>query len=561
MTPTVAQRKPVNLVAQTASGLGRLQTRARRKGSKVAGVIKGVVKRMRTRAGSILLCGTVGITFYECETSAPQANEAHEAPICPPKVISETPSTISLVSVVTTNNNLDLPIHNLPPELLTEVFAIACFSEVAATNTARRERTTPLVLGQICRHWRDIVLSTPHLWSWVLIRLYRSKYDSQLEILKNWIGHTSSNQPLTIELSFEDEDAWVSKPPHELLQILLKESHRWRSIDLTLPEACYQRIKAAKSQFPILEKIALQPLLADAHVSQAERKRLDVFEGVVPELTHLRLNGYYLDDCSLPWDQLQDLVLQHVYVDECFYALNRAQNLVRCTLSTMLVNDCNRPVKKIQLTMPHLKRLRIQGASGTDQATLLAHLTAPSLLELIISSTDASLAFADVVKMVARSDCILRTFEVNGFDLDEAALVEMLNGLPTVEGLHIVPNPNGSLANGLLDALRDSQPSTSTTTTSNSSSSSSLLSAPVPTSFLPNLQCLEYEGDVAFEEETLMRMIRSRTGSGSECGQMEGSEDGMSSSGGLVRKLEVVKLSVNKSFSSDCQTLLSSLGG
>jgi hypothetical protein len=85
--------------------------------------------------------------------------------------------------------------------------------------------------------------------------------------------------------------------------------------------------------------------------------------------------------------------------------------------------------------------------------------------------------------------------------------------------------------------------------------------ASAPTSFLPNLQCLEYEGEAAFEEETLVRMIRSRSGSGSECGQMEGSGDGMGSSGGLVRKLEVVKLAVNKSFSSDCQTLLSSLGG
>ncbi|RXW23221.1 hypothetical protein EST38_g2647 [Candolleomyces aberdarensis] len=555
MEPTIVHPKPGDLDARTTHSLEtKPRTRKRDK-------VKKIIKRARTRAGSFFLCVGKGLERYGSSPSLPEAKKERDPPIPPPKVTSENPSSplflFPVDDFLVVKRNSDLPIHTLPPELLTEVFAMACFSEVAATNTARRARTTPLTLGQVCRHWRQIVVSTPHLWSWVLIRLYRSKYDSQLEILKDWIGRASTTQPLTIELSFEDEDAWVARPPHELLQILLKEAHRWRSIDLTLPEACYQRVKSAKVQFPMLENIALQPLLADAHVAQAERKRLDVFE-VVPSLTHLRLNGYYLDDCSIPWEQLQELVLQHIYVDECFYALQKAKNLVHCTLSTMLVNDCNRTVKKVQLTLPHLERLRVQGASGTDQATLIAHLTAPALSELIISSPNASAAFQDIAKMVSRSDCLLRTFEVNGFDMDETALVEMLNSLSTIEALHLVSSSTAPLESGLLDALRGSQ--TSTNDQSASSPPAATASAtPAPKSFLPNLQSLEYEGDAAFEEEALMGMIRSR--SGLETGRVYGSGNGMGS-GGLVRKLKVVKLTVNnKSFSPDCQTLLSSLAG
>ncbi|KAJ2922940.1 hypothetical protein H1R20_g14198, partial [Candolleomyces eurysporus] len=553
MEPTVVQSKPDDLDARTTPS-NELKPRTRKRDK-----VMKILKRARTRAGSFFLCVGKGLERYGSDVSLPEAKKDPHPLIPQTKVISEGPSPAFCLAaeddflVVKRDSDPRIHIHTLPPELLTEVFAVACFSEVAATNTARRARTTPLTLGQVCRHWRQIVESTPHLWSWVLIRLYRSKYDSQLEILKEWIGRTSTTQPLTIELSFEDEDAWVAKPPHELLQILLKEAHRWRSIDLTLPEACYQRVKSAKVQFPMLENIALQPLLADAHVAQAERKRLDIFE-VVPSLTQLRLNGYYLDDCSIPWEQLQELVLQHIYVDECFYALQKAKNLVNCTLSTMLVNDCNRTVKKVQLTLPHLERLRLQGASGTDQATLIANLTAPALSELIISSADASSAFGDIATMVSRSDCLLRTFEVNGFDMDETALVEMLNSLSTVEALHLVPNSSAPLKSGLLDALRGSQTSISDPSASSAASTSA---TPAPTSFLPNLQSLEYEGDAAFEEEALVGMISSRR-SGSEIGLVDGNGNGM----GLVRKLEVVKLTVNnKSFSAHCQTLLSSLAG
>ncbi|KAF6751655.1 hypothetical protein DFP72DRAFT_816240 [Ephemerocybe angulata] len=437
--------------------------------------------------------------------------------------------------------NAGLPVNNLPPELLAEVFAIVCFSPIDATNTARRTRTTPLTLAKICSHWRHVILSTPHLWSWVLIRLYESKYPKQLDLIKDWIGRTAPNQPLTIELSFEDEDVWKDKPPHELIKYLLSQSHRWHSIDLTLPEACYNEIKAFNAEYPILTNIALQPLLSDAHVSQAERKRLDVFENV-PQLSQLRLNGYYLDDCLVPWSQLQELVLQHVYIDECFFALNQTINLVSCTLSTMLLNDCNRPVAKRYLPLPRLESLRMQGASGKDQGMLVQHLVVPSLSEFVLSSLDASVAFEDIPGMVTRSGCLLRVFELNGLDLSEAPLVDLLRDLPTIETLRIAPN-SSDMSNLFLETAEgDVSPVSPAPTTAHVGP------------FLPNLQHLEYDGDASFDEETLMRMIRLR------CEREQGG-GGITGSAAFLRNMDVLKISVqNKSYSAECMGVLERLG-
>ncbi|KIM34837.1 hypothetical protein M413DRAFT_450033 [Hebeloma cylindrosporum] len=54
------------------------------------------------------------------------------------------------------------PIHHLPVDVLQEIFA-ACLPITHNPVVSRYE--APLLLTQVCRNWRDIVLSTPHFWS------------------------------------------------------------------------------------------------------------------------------------------------------------------------------------------------------------------------------------------------------------------------------------------------------------------------------------------------------------------------------------------------------------
>ncbi|KAJ7432281.1 hypothetical protein B0H11DRAFT_1680672, partial [Mycena galericulata] len=59
------------------------------------------------------------------------------------------------------------PVEQLPVELTREVFLRCAGSGgISSLGLHRRGITsqTPLVLGSVCRHWREIALSTPILW-------------------------------------------------------------------------------------------------------------------------------------------------------------------------------------------------------------------------------------------------------------------------------------------------------------------------------------------------------------------------------------------------------------
>ena len=160
---------------------------------------------------------------------------------------------------------------------------------------------TPLKLGKVCSRWRGIAWSTACIWSSVYRRLSRRRYQAQAALLKAFLdrsGHAA---------------------PQEVVAGPASKSQRWYSVNFVLPEACYPCLEIVKGNLPVLTSFILQPLLGDCHQS-ANRKRLTAFEDA-PELRTAHLNGYYLDDTIILWGQLLQLTTQHVYLDECFYAL------------------------------------------------------------------------------------------------------------------------------------------------------------------------------------------------------------------------------------------------
>lgn len=436
-----------------------------------------------------------------------------------------------------------------------------------------------------------------------------SKYPKLVKTLEDWIARTNPEHALTIQMYFEDEDAWRDRqPPNEIIGVLMRHKERWRSIDFTLPEACYDDMRLTAcmpppppnaeepeppwTPYPLLDSICLQPLLSDAQRAQSERKSLDVFKNIVPSLTHLRLNGYYLDDCHFPWSQLRSLALQHVYLDECFFALRQAPSLVECILSTMLRNDCHRPVarEKKDITLPLLEVLRMQSATevASEQTMLISHLRLPALRELAVSSPDAQKAFRDIPLMVERSGCehTLKALEVGGVDDRtcrddesekgfEARVIELLEGMPGLEDVKVKPEV-GELGDRFLRALcrginehKSEVGEVKEVTVPLTLAPSPTSSVPFPTSrastptshsgdsltkrtpLLPNLRLLEYDGDGSFSEELLMKMVKLR------CPAQQRSQDSEPLD---VAKLEVLKFCTRRTYSDECQAVLEDAG-
>ncbi|KAJ7639611.1 hypothetical protein DFH06DRAFT_966108, partial [Mycena polygramma] len=100
----------------------------------------------------------------------------------------------------TIEKSLDLivyPILTLPVELTSEIF-LHC---LPAEPVQRSLWVAPMLLGRICRRWREIAYDDPRLWAALGIILSGSRRrDPQLkDILQDWVLRAGS-VPLTLSL-------------------------------------------------------------------------------------------------------------------------------------------------------------------------------------------------------------------------------------------------------------------------------------------------------------------------------------------------------------------------
>ncbi|KAF8962860.1 hypothetical protein BDZ97DRAFT_1823158 [Flammula alnicola] len=402
----------------------------------------------------------------------------------------------------------------LPPEIVAEIFAITCHatSYKFQADTRRHKRTTPLILGSVCREWRELVWSTPHIWSHVPLVLSSSRYDTQTELLRDWLSR-SGVCPLVINLLFQEESEWSDRIPMELIQLLISVCHRWRIINFVLPESWYTILDEIKDKFPLLIKVSTQPLWSDCGLSPSKRRRLTLFESA-PVLRDLHLNGYYLSDVNVPWKQLTLFTLQHVYLDECFLALSKTPNLKFCRIYTILENDVGRGVQDISIKLLFLEQLIIYSAIWDDTIRLLSHMSLPALHTLEFSSPQDDLVVTSIPALLLGSGCQLQTLKLNElqFNDEEASMIDCLRNIPSLTVLELdLKASSVPVCNFFLDLLKPQLPVDNEKET------------PIPVYFLPKLKQFTFSGPIVpnkegFDEAILqvLQLRRNSTTSASD---------------------------------------------
>ena len=123
------------------------------------------------------------------------------------------------------------PIECLPPELISEIF-LACLPGFMPSRMY--SHCAPLLLCQVCQHWRDIAKSTPALWSSISLDLRPGKIEADVAIAMAYLSR-SGGMPLSLRL----EASWVTYAinDHPVLDILLHHCERWAEVQLALPSS------------------------------------------------------------------------------------------------------------------------------------------------------------------------------------------------------------------------------------------------------------------------------------------------------------------------------------
>ena len=199
-------------------------------------------------------------------------------------------------------------IHSFPPEILAEIFSYFkrnWFDDHSRSARQRAYGRDEIFLPtHICRHWRQVALSTPPLWNHVFVTadyyapLWAVKAKPvadklKLERAQNWLAR-AGDSPLYIYLqcnSANCEATWDA-----LLEIVLPTSHRWKRV--VIVSQTRADFSSIRNKMPLLESL-------DIRSSKYAADPTDHFE-IAPMLNSLSLTPVdaWLGTHSFHWTQL-----------------------------------------------------------------------------------------------------------------------------------------------------------------------------------------------------------------------------------------------------------------
>ena len=277
-------------------------------------------------------------------------------------------------------------ISTLPPELITEIFILACHPEYDAMGGfGKHWRMWPLRLGAVCKAWRDLAWSSSQLWSSIVFvsQSCDTTFDLQ-DILDSWISRTG-NHPLSIHV---DAPYLASSCVESIIGTLTSVASRWKNVSLRLSEKSFRHF-VKYDRFPILERLSF-----NKHCHEAREwnigESLDIFRSSnMPQFKHLHLPQYvkYLDIWPSALRSLTTFSVDFISDDQAYHILNLTSNSLQ-----EFVAQCFRSDKRLYgeehrtLVLPALQRLVLKYSTNYNAGLneLLSKIIAPSIKDLAI---------------------------------------------------------------------------------------------------------------------------------------------------------------------------------
>ncbi|KAJ7592583.1 hypothetical protein C8J56DRAFT_1126931 [Mycena floridula] len=265
----------------------------------------------------------------------------------------------TLKSNVTSYKAILAPIRHLPGDMLREIF-IHCLP----TNKAAAIATTaaPLLLGRICRSWREIALSTPALWASIQVQFSPSVDSVDVQRLcneaKTWLARSG-----TCLLTIGVERGYCKDPVAiQFIQFLTNLSARWRSIEIDAPARWLLPLTSlSRNDVPKLEKFShwTSEFLSESDLAgEPFWQSLDIWGA--ERLHDLGLSNFALQDTTIAISKINFGQLTRLKLNTGFTFMDAADILRRCpnlTGSSMFImrsssEDAER--KFAPITLHHL---------------------------------------------------------------------------------------------------------------------------------------------------------------------------------------------------------------
>ena len=416
---------------------------------------------------------------------------------------------ISLNAQSAAGDGITLPNHmHLPPEIYAEIFLAARGSrgDVLRDNPHWRKPNPniPFTLGAVCHYWRDIIRSTPQMWSEINLRLHPTHLAEHFYYLDHFLNR-SGTCPLTITMSFEKEDADEWQPAlgssylkdsvlFPLIKLLLSSASRWRCVDITISEIWFSDFANESHRLSNLTSIRVKPIWDDSYQPTSRRAKFD-FLHHSPALRELHIRDFWTPYAKIPWKQLQRLTLKGQEWNESLYVLAEAQNLVWCKLESVTIREWPQYIPPPDVEKPvalrSLRNLVLEDIGYYPFARvleqILTDLSYPILECLEISAPRFP---SDITAWLSKGDVRLTHLAISNLRNELHGLVHCLREMPLLERLDISVHRGRHIHGGFFKTIfvKPHPPKSSNYT-------------------LPNLRHFSFSGRIALKNSNLDRLL------------------------------------------------------
>ncbi|KAL0570087.1 hypothetical protein V5O48_011881 [Marasmius crinis-equi] len=337
------------------------------------------------------------------------------------------------------------PIHTMPSEILSMIFAIFCKENVLSRSTLPEA----LRLSMVCGRWRDIVYSAPRLWS--SIRIDFRAWTKDFHILDELTEHfmkKSGSSPLRLSLTFSAKESNDAQSAREGSQIALKtlvgHCERWENVFLTVaptyfPSSIFNPIRG---RLPLLVSLDL-----DREGDDAAWELVFDYFAICPALRTLCISPQLFEpeEVSLPWDQVVSLQMKTSFNTRAFPLLSlcpRVEHLEVCRIGGQ-GDDANDYLGHI--ISSSVKTLNITACDQADVDGTLQHTTLREISSLSICGRHDFYAPAiwpkwnelHLQSFLQRSSCRISSLTLKCLPITSEQMISLLRMIPTIESLCI----------------------------------------------------------------------------------------------------------------------------
>ncbi|KAJ7080562.1 hypothetical protein C8R43DRAFT_965704 [Mycena crocata] len=333
---------------------------------------------------------------------------------------------------------LSFPVLTLPNEITSNIF-VECLvpsPDITPPRVRPSPAKAPLLVSQICRHWRDVAVATGELWNSLDLQLYRvdgASTDGAANLLECWFSRAKGH-PLALTLR-----AYGQEIPANLFAAMLSYSGRLRCLELDISEDQFVGVDPVPS-FPILQVLRTRFETLEVELSTPMRELIRNS----PQLRflgfHPREAGYFFPQPDLASVSaarfLSALMIDEHITIETFCTILATLPLLTFLKCKLFDEGPDVPTSK---TFPTLTGLWVDLAVCAAPANQLEWLTLPGLSGLELPQGKAHPPLPFITALLVRSKCTLKrlALPIEGADMAQGPLAELFAAYAALHGLFV----------------------------------------------------------------------------------------------------------------------------